>query len=123
MLGEVERCLPEEACGLLAGRDGCTIAVYAVENKMHSPVRFRMAPQQQVDTLFEIEGRGWELYAIYHSHPSGPPRPSPTDIAEAAYPGVAYLVWSPLDEGWLCRAFSIENGLASEFSLLLQDGE
>jgi proteasome lid subunit RPN8/RPN11 len=81
--------------------------VYPVQNELSSPVRFRMHPQQQVDALLEIEARGWDLLAIYHSHPSGPPAPSPTDIAESAYPEAVNLIWSISEDGWECRAFQI----------------
>jgi proteasome lid subunit RPN8/RPN11 len=34
------------------------------------------------------------LVGIYHSHPTSPAAPSARDLAEAAYPGVAYLIVS-----------------------------
>ncbi len=46
-----------------------------------------------------IEGQGWELVAIFHSHPQGPAYPSATDIAEFFYPGTAVMIASPADPG------------------------
>jgi proteasome lid subunit RPN8/RPN11 len=110
MAAEVERHVPEETCGLVAGRAGRSVAVYPVENLLHSPVRFRMVPEQQVKCYFEILEKGWDLVAIYHSHPEGPPDPSPTDIAEAAYPEAVSLIWSRQGQAWSCRGFHIWNG-------------
>jgi proteasome lid subunit RPN8/RPN11 len=45
---------------------------------------------------------------IYHSHPHGPAEPSPTDIAEFAYPGVFYLIWSKVKDKWECNGYSIK---------------
>jgi proteasome lid subunit RPN8/RPN11 len=110
MREDVDRKLPEEACGLVAGRAGHSLVVYPVVNVLRSPVRFRMQPQEQVDALLEMERQGWGLLAIYHSHPAGPPQPSPTDLAEAAYPEAAYLIWFRTDDGWSCRAYRLQAG-------------
>lgn len=114
MADEVARHAPEEACGLVAGCHHRSVAVYAVENILHSPVRFRMAPAQQVKAYLEIISRGWDLAAIYHSHPQGPAWPSPTDIAEAAYPEAVYLIWTPGPEFWGCRGYQILDGQVVE---------
>ena len=93
----IESCLPEEACGLIGGIEGAAKLVVPVENELHSRVRFRMAPLDQLKAFDQIEGQGWELLAIFHSHPQGPPGPSPTDIAEFFYPGSAVVIVSPID--------------------------
>jgi len=93
----IENCLPEEACGLVGGIGGESRLVIPVENELHSPVRFRMAPLAQLKAFDQIEAQGWELLAIFHSHPQGPSGPSPTDIAEFFYPGTAMVIASPLN--------------------------
>ena len=50
--------------------------VIQIENELHSPVRFRMAALAQLHGFDQIEGQGWELMAIFHSHPQGPAYPS-----------------------------------------------
>jgi proteasome lid subunit RPN8/RPN11 len=114
MQAHVQRCAPEEACGLLVGTAGRVRAVCEITNALHSPVRFRMAEQEQVNAFLELEQRGWELLAIYHSHPNGPPGPSPTDLAEFAYPGVLYVIWSLQASGWEGRAFWIQESRTGE---------
>ncbi len=109
MQRHVAAAAPLEACGLVAGRDGVSVAVYPIPNMLHSPTRYRMEPRAQVRAFFAMEAAGLELLAIYHSHPQGPPVPSATDIHEAAY-AVPYLIWAPLGETWLARAFLLQHG-------------
>ncbi len=108
MQEHVARLDPEEACGIVAGKDTISKRVYRVENALHSLVRFRMAPQQQVDAILDIEKKGWDCLAIFHSHPAGPPTPSPTDVAEAAYPEAINLIWWKQNGEWTCRGFLIQ---------------
>ncbi len=115
MAEDVTHRAPEEACGLVAGYNGRSLAVYPVENILHSKTRFRMHPEQQVQVYFEILRKGWDLAAIYHSHPAGPPGPSPTDIAEAAYPEAVTLIWSSQQQGtWACHGFRIQERQVAE---------
>lgn len=113
MRNAVAMLAPEEACGLLSGRNEAGVyrvtAVIPVANELRSPVRYRMEPQAQIDAFNQIDAQGLELVGIYHSHPAGPPNPSPTDIAEAYYPETVYLIWSALADGWGCRAFLIQD--------------
>lgn len=110
MQDHVDACLPEEACGLLAGRDGRVRMALAVHNVLQSTTRFRMDPQGQISALGRIEDEGEELIGIYHSHPDGPPHPSATDLAEAAFPEVEYLIWSHGEGSWRCEGFHLEAG-------------
>ena len=100
----------EEACGLVAGADQTSCAVFPVANVLHSPVRFRMDPEQQLKYLNQIDDKNWRLQAIYHSHLQGPEQPSAVDISEANYPGVINLIWSQTSGKWDCLGFLIEKG-------------
>lgn len=112
---------PFEACGLVAGQAGCAQAVYPITNELHSPVRFRMDPREQLAAFEQIEEHGWELLAIYHSHPDGPSAPSQTDVAEAYYPEALQLIWRRQTEGWRLRAFTIQQDQVREISMLYRD--
>jgi proteasome lid subunit RPN8/RPN11 len=107
MLAHVTKCLPEEACGLVASSQTISQAVYPITNVLRSSVRFRMDPLEQLTAFLDYEKHGWDLAAIYHSHPKGPPEPSPTDLAEFAYPRVLYLIWFPDDAAWMCESYEI----------------
>ncbi len=116
----VDAQAPLEACGLLAGRAGVVKVVLTVKNAAGSPVRFRMDAREQLRAFAQIEEAGLEMVGVFHSHPGGPPLPSPTDIREAAYQ-VANLIWAPTTDGWLARAFWIEKGYAAEIPIQLTD--
>jgi proteasome lid subunit RPN8/RPN11 len=121
MRAEVEVSAPEEGCGLLGGKGNEATEIYPVPNALHSPVRFRMDPGDQWESFQAIEAKGLDLVAIYHSHPHGPEVPSLTDIAEAYYPEVVYLIWSRLGDEWQCRGFRIRNGAVQEVALQFSD--
>jgi proteasome lid subunit RPN8/RPN11 len=110
MLAHIKACLPEEAVGLAAGVDGQVEKLFLATNALHSPVRFRMEPKEQVAALKWIYTNNLELVAIFHSHPSGPALPSETDIAEFEYPDSAMLIWSPAGGSWEAKAFMVEGG-------------
>ena len=115
MLAHAGGLWPEEACGLLAGRDGRAVRLYPVENSLHSPVAYEMEPVQQIKAMLAMEAEGLELIAIYHSHPDGPARPSATDIAAAYYPDAVQLILSLADrQRPSLRAFTIIDGVVAE---------
>lgn len=117
MRTDVANRFPFEACGLVGGLHGKSLEVFPVQNVLESPARFLMHPEQQVRGLFMIDENGWELTAIYHSHPEGPPDPSPTDIDESHYPGVVHLIWSQSAGEWTCQGFLIDEGRVSHVPL------
>ena len=115
--------IPEEACGLLGGRDqegSCQVeTVIPATNVLHSPVRYRMDPREQLQAFDNLDSRGLDLVGIYHSHPSGPDVPSPTDITEAYYPAVVYLILSRTEDDWNCLAFQIVAGQVARAALFI----
>jgi proteasome lid subunit RPN8/RPN11 len=117
MLKDVAFRAPEEACGLLAGKNERITLIIPITNELHSPIRYRMDPVEQHSAFQMFEDQGWEMLGIYHSHPSGPATPSRTDINEAYYPDVVHLIWSPSSDNWTCRAFHIFEGKVSEILL------
>ena len=121
MRADIEENAPEEACGLLVGLESQVSMVLPITNELHSPVRYRMAAREQLDAFERIDQAGLELVGIYHSHPNGPNRPSPTDIAEAFYPEAVHLIWAPQDGVWSCRAFRIQEGHLQEVNLTMRN--
>ncbi|MDQ3856554.1 MAG: M67 family metallopeptidase [Chloroflexota bacterium] len=84
---------PNEVCGLIAALEGKPVQTYRVRNTAEEPrTRYVMDPQEQFDAMMDIEGRGWELYGIYHSHPSTQAYPSQTDRSLAFYPDAVYFI-------------------------------
>ncbi len=120
LLGHLNRCLPEEACGLIGGEGEEVYTLYPVTNILHSPIRFTMDPQEQVNALYSMEEEGECLLAIYHSHPTGPTGLSSTDIEEYAYTEAAQLIFSPCSDTWRCRAFRIVSAVWEEFDIRVE---
>jgi len=107
MIAQARADAPLETCGLLAGRDGLATRVLPVPNVLHSCVAFRMDGQELIDAMTVCD---FEPLAIYHSHPQGPPVPSPTDVAESYYPDSIYVIISLAQEPPSVRAFRIVSG-------------
>ncbi len=109
VLDHLQACYPLEGCGLLAGDEtGLVTAVYPIDNVLHSPTAYEMDPKQQIEAMLALEAAGWQLLAIYHSHPQGPEEPSATDITLAYYPKVLYIIVSLREQTLpVVRAFQI----------------
>jgi proteasome lid subunit RPN8/RPN11 len=106
---------PLEACGLLAGTDGCVQQLYRLANSEQGPLSYRLDPLEQLRAFEDMEAQGWELLAIYHSHPASPAYPSPRDVDLAYYPDAVYVIVSLLDPARpVLRGFRIVEGRVSE---------
>ncbi|MGH3092051.1 MAG: Mov34/MPN/PAD-1 family protein [Gaiellaceae bacterium] len=96
---------PNEACGMLLLRDGAVERYVPGRNRAASPYRFELEADPEV---WFLEDEGYEL-AVFHSHPSSPPRPSRTDVENIGlWEGRPYVILS-LRSGELA-AWKIENG-------------
>ncbi len=105
-------------CGLLAGRAGVVDRVWPVPNALQSPVAYRMDGPEFAAAM---TGCGFEPLGIFHSHPAGPPVPSPTDLAEAAYPDSIYVVISLQTTPASVRGFAIVDGQVAEVEINILD--
>jgi proteasome lid subunit RPN8/RPN11 len=104
---------PNEACGLLAFRNGVAERYIPCINEAASPYRFELKPQDPMD--FYLEDEGYEL-AVFHSHPTESARPSRTDIANIGlWESRPYLILSrPTGE---LAAWKIEQGAVEPLPL------
>jgi [CysO sulfur-carrier protein]-S-L-cysteine hydrolase len=108
---------PNEACGLIAFRDGVAARYLPGRNALASPYRFQLEPGDPGD--FFLEDEGYEL-AVFHSHPETEARPSRTDIANIGlWEARPYLILSLAREE--LRAWRIEAGAVAEVDMSLQD--
>jgi proteasome lid subunit RPN8/RPN11 len=119
MEAHVRRCLPEEACGMIIDKGTGRLESIAVTNALHSPVRFRMEPREQLELMIQMDDNDWRLAGIYHSHPVGPDHPSATDLAEVAFPQAVYLIWFPQADDWDCLAYALSYGSYTEIPIHL----
>jgi proteasome lid subunit RPN8/RPN11 len=107
---------PNEACGLLAGRNQYVTHVLPATNVAENPlVGYLMDPEDQLRHFHMIEEQSLDLLGIYHSHPASGAYPSPTDLSMAYYPEAVYAIVSLVQsEHPVLRAFRIVDGQVSE---------
>ena len=77
LVAHAEAEAPNEACGLIALRDGVAERYIPGRNVAASPYRFEL--ETEPENWF-LEDEGYEL-AVFHSHPTDSARPSKTDLA------------------------------------------
>ena len=107
--------LPNEACGLLAGRDGRVERFYPTRNAAGSGTTYRLDPKEQFQVFTEIEDGGLELSGIFHSHTHTEAYPSETDRQQAFYPDAYYVLLSLADRSSpQLRAYTIVDGVVEE---------
>lgn len=118
-------CLPEEACGLLAGRlegeEAWVEKVYLLENADHSPTHFTLSPESQLRAILDMRQRGLAPLGNWHSHPETPSRPSAEDIRLAPDPSARYLILSLAEKEPVLRAFRIADGKAEREDLYFEE--
>jgi len=91
LVEHAEAELTNEACGLIALLDGVAERFFPGRNRAASPYRFELEIDPEV---WFLEDDGYEL-AVFHSHPSSPPRPSRTDVeAIGLWEGKPYVILS-----------------------------
>ncbi len=68
---------------MVAGTNGQATRVYRARNSEASPFRYTIHPQDQFKITMEIDDRGEEIAAIYHSHTKSPQtRRRPTSTSQ-----------------------------------------
>lgn len=103
--------LPLEVCGILAGRDGVAEAIYRVTNSDASNAHFSMDLKEQFAVVKDLRLRGLKMFAVYHSHPETPARPSEEDIRLALTPDVSYVIVSLMSpDAPVLKSFKISAG-------------
>jgi proteasome lid subunit RPN8/RPN11 len=96
------------------------VKVYAMTNADASPATYRLDGKEQLTVFNELDDRGWDLWAIYHSHTHSAAYPSATDRRQAFYPDSRYLVLSLEDrDAPVLRSFFIHDGEVEEEELIV----
>ena len=109
---------PAEACGVLAGTDDRVRRVYRLPNVAENPLtRFLADPEAQLRCFRDMERRGLDMLAVYHSHPRTLPSPSATDVEMAYYPGARQVIVSLGEFRPRLRCFTIRDGNVTEEAL------
>jgi proteasome lid subunit RPN8/RPN11 len=125
IVAQAQAELPNECCGLLAGRIvtdnalepespnaqrglrriGQVIERYPLANAAASPVEYLSESRSMHLAVQDMDRRGLDILAIYHSHPTSEPVPSKKDLALNYSEDVVNLIISltkeePEVRGW-----------------------
>jgi len=125
--GVIQHCqqeLPFEACGYLAAKDGCLCRYYPLTNTDKAADHFSMDPKEQFAAIKEMRAAKLAPYAVYHSHPETPARPSEEDIRLAFDPTVSYVIISLAESEPVLKSFRIKKGLVEleELTVISDNG-
>jgi proteasome lid subunit RPN8/RPN11 len=107
----------EECCGVVATRDGVAVAVYELENTVHSKRAFNIGADL-VAAAMEIEDAGNEIGGLYHSHVMSEPVPSQTDMNfSVGWPGVEWIIVGLKDDEPEVRSWLVDEKSYTEVPL------
>lgn len=121
IIEHAKRDAPVEACGYLAAKDGIVSRYYDLTNIDHSQEHFSFDPKEQFAVVKDARAKGYEVCAVYHSHPATPARPSVEDIKLAYDPVISYVIVSLAGGQEDVKSFKIAGGKAEREDLEMVD--
>lgn len=125
ILKHAESCLPEEACGLIAGEikgdEKLIRKVYLLTNTDHSNEHFSLDPKEQLAAVKDMRAEGLVPLGNWHSHPESPSRPSEEDKRLAFDSKASYLILSLMDRNApVLNSFKISGDTAENEGLVIE---
>ncbi len=109
IISHAKKEAPLEACGYLAAREGVIVQQYKMKNMDASEIHYSLDPEEQFEALKDMRAKGFELAAVYHSHPATVARPSKEDIRLAYDPDLSYIIVSLANGSETLKSFKIRN--------------
>ena len=101
---------PHEACGIIGGVGSRVYEIIPARNIAENPeYHYQMAERDLTNALFKLQKTRMSIVGFYHSHPTGDFRPSLTDIEQAYYPDMAYIIVGLRDGTPRMAAWQIRN--------------
>ena len=95
MVAHIIAGYPNEACGMLASKDGQVVKNYPTANAAEHPDDFsEIAPQDLLRISYDIDEYDGEMYSYYHSHPKSEAYPSRRDKEWAKRNKLYYIIFS-----------------------------
>lgn len=119
MLSHAREEAPRECCGLLLGERHAIVRSVRARNLNAMATRYLIDPEDHFAAIRSARADGLEVVGAYHSHPSGAPIPSATDVAEAnSGSDFLYVIVSLVNDD--VRAYRIDAGVYKPLALSLQ---
>ncbi len=106
--------LPNEACGILAGRGDRVERFFPAQPDEPSPFYYRIESRDQIRIMNEIDDANLDLVGIYHSHTSSPAYPSRTDAEQAFWPDAVYVIVSLAGSEAVVKGFRMADMTVAE---------
>lgn len=118
--------LPNEACGLIAGRiegnDKLIEKVYLLTNIDKSNEHFSLDPKEQLAAIKDMRAAGLSPLGNWHSHPESPSRPSDEDKRLAYDKNASYMILSLMDrDNPVLNSFHIEGDESCKEELVIEE--
>jgi proteasome lid subunit RPN8/RPN11 len=113
--------MPQEAVGLLGGKDGRVSVVRPLPN-IGPRWTFLADPFAQYCAERALARAGADILGIYHSHPGGGVQLSPLDLVVAQHQSCVQVVVAldpEIDGRAELRAYRVENGRVSDVRLVI----
>lgn len=100
----LESDYPNEACGVMLGKDGVVSEAVPAGNERTDSARNRylIDPLAYMKIERSANKRGLQVLGIYHSHPDVAARPSQFDL-DHAWPNLSYIIVS------VCKGKAVES--------------
>ncbi len=117
MLAHCRADYPNEACGILAGRNGEVSKIYKMTNIENSPVSYMLDSREQFKVIKDMRDNNLSMLAIFHSHPSSAAYPSAKDVSLAFYEDAVYIIVSLMEKEPVVKGFSIKEGNIEEIEI------
>lgn len=124
ILAHARACLPEEACGLLAGRIQGNVKTveraYPCENTDHTNVHFTIDPCDQLAAVKDARARGLAMIGNFHSHPQTPSRQSEEDKRLSYDYSASYLILSLMEDEPVLNSFHFNGRESTKENLVIE---
>jgi [CysO sulfur-carrier protein]-S-L-cysteine hydrolase len=118
LMVELNKELPNEACGLISGIVNRCMTLWPMKNIEPSPYSFAMDVNEQEKAVTKMKAKKEAFIGIYHSHPYGDPFPSRDDIAFASHDAY-YFIASVGKKREELRCYKIINGKVSPIEIVI----
>lgn len=120
--------LPNEACGLIAGKiengDKHIEKVYLLTNIDKSNEHFSLDPKEQLAAVKDMRADGLVPLGNWHSHPESPSRPSDEDKRLAYDSKASYMIMSLMEnDNPVLNSFRITGDVSEKEELVIIEQE
>ena len=125
ILEHAHKCLPNEACGLIAGtiEGGNKIIkkVYLLTNTDASNEHFTIDPKEQLASIKDMRASGLQPLGNWHSHPESPSRQSEEDKRLSYDHNASYMIISLMDnERPVLNSFHFDGTNSTKEELIIE---